>query len=82
MNAYEKELDDKDFCNILNEIYGKVEICGMEFYQGDALSELDPVAFDCMMANEPPIWVCGECESEFENESEAEECCREDNEDD
>lgn len=36
----------------LNEIYGVVTICGMEFDSGHALKELDPIAFRCGVADE------------------------------
>jgi len=78
MNAYEKEIDEKGFEDTLNEIYEPVDICGMTFDQGRILRELDPIAFRCAMADEPVVWVCGECDAEFEDQDEAEECCKDD----
>ena len=80
MNAYEKEVDEKEFEQMLNDIYGDVSICGMSFQQGSALKELDPTAFRCAMADEPVVWICEECGTEFDNEDIAEECCTPDEE--
>ena len=77
MNIYEKELDDDTFEEQLNEVYGNVDICGYSFPAGQALRELDPTAFDCGIADRPPIFCCGECNIEFEEPEEAETCCKE-----
>ena len=75
MNAKQIELTDKKYEDILNEAYGDVEICGMKFSSGYALRELDPTAFRCGMADEPEKWECGECNSIYETEEEAKDCC-------
>lgn len=41
----EVTMDDSQYVDTLNDIYGDVEICGQSFGQGDALLELDPTAF-------------------------------------
>lgn len=80
MNAEEIELTDEEFEDILNELYEPVNICGMQYEQGTALKELDPIAFRCgkvdyTASNER--WRCTECDSEFDNEDDANECCKE-----
>jgi len=82
MNAYEKEVDEKEFEEMLNENYDTVKVMGMEYGQGTALKELDPIAFRCAMADEPVVWVCSECSAEFpeadhggDAEEFANECC-------
>ena len=91
MNAYRKELDydEDEIIEMLDEIYGDVEICGMTYSSGQALLELDPIAFrqaklEIEDSNERdnPVWVCSVCDSEFENEDDAEECCKPDDEED
>ena len=77
MNAYEKDVDEKEFEEILNINYKPITICGIEFEQGTALRELDPTAFDCIMAEETVIWVCDWCGCEFDDLDEANECCEE-----
>ena len=42
ISAWEAE---RDFEELLGEIYGTVEICGYTFDAGRALKELDPIAF-------------------------------------
>lgn len=80
MNVYEKEKSENDYEQYLNDAFGTVEICGMTFDQGTALKELDPTAFRCGMSDEPIIYVCGECNREFQEDEQdkAEECCKED----
>lgn len=77
MNAKQIELTEKEYEQKLNEIYGTVDICGQTFDAGYALRLLDPTAFDCGMADEPEVWECGECDAEYDNETDAEECCQE-----
>lgn len=83
MNAYEKDLEltDDEYKEILNDTHPDVTICGMVYSQGDILAEIDPVAFRCGKndyegCNESKVWACGKCESEYDNEDEAEECCK------
>jgi len=77
MKAYEVEKNEDEFEEELNSIYGKVEICGMEFPQGAALRELDPTAFRCALSDEPIRYGCGVCGGVCNTEEEAEECCKE-----
>lgn len=77
MRAYEKEVDERDYEEELNAIYGTVEVCGMTMDAGTVLRECDPTAFRCGMADKPIIWVCDECDTEYEDEDEANECCKE-----
>jgi hypothetical protein len=78
MNAKLKELDDREYEEMLNLNYGDVTICGMSYASGTALREVDPTAFDVMMADEPEVWICDECGKEYEDEDEANECCKPD----
>lgn len=77
MKPIEIEKDEEEFEKMLNETYGEVEICGMMFEQGTALRELDPIAFRCALSDEPIQWQCSECDNIFDDEDEAEECCKE-----
>lgn len=40
---------ENDFVDMLNDIYGEVEICGYKYGAGYALREIDPVAFRCAL---------------------------------
>ncbi len=44
-------MDEKDFEQYLNELYGSVTICGMQFDSGTILKEVDPIAFEVMQAD-------------------------------
>jgi hypothetical protein len=76
----EQEISESDYVDVLDEIYGEVEICGMKYSSGRALLELDPVAFRCgKVEYEDGLdrkWHCSKCEIEFDDETDAEECCK------
>ena len=77
MNAYEIEIDEDDYERELSELYGTVNICGMEYDAGRALRELDPTAFRVGIADKPTEYACGECdENHGEDSDAAEECCQ------
>ena len=82
MNAKlkEKELDEKEYEKMLDEVYGEIEIGNLTFSAGRIIRKLDKTAFDCGMADYadslPDVWICGECESKFDDEKKAEECCK------
>jgi len=90
MKIYQKktELSNAEYREVLDEIYGDVEICGMMFSSGSALQELDETAFESgksehesALDSESLIWVCGACGEEHEGkrgEESAEECCKAD----
>jgi hypothetical protein len=76
----EPELDEDEVIEQLDEIYGEVDICGMKYSSGQALKELDPIAFHQSkldLENNMDIrWECGNCGEQFETEDEAEDCCK------
>lgn len=39
-------MDEKDYEDYLNEVYGDVDICGLFYPAGSALRDVDPAAFD------------------------------------
>jgi hypothetical protein len=80
MNAQEIELTDNEFELLLNERHSEVDICGIIYAAGYALRNIDPTAFDVALADEPTRWKCDECDQEYDEESEAEECCPADEE--
>lgn len=83
MNAItvEPELDEDEVIEQLDEIYGEVSICGMTYSSGQALKELDPIAFReaklDLENNLPNKYECGVCGEQFDDEDDAEECCKE-----
>jgi len=56
-----KGCDEEKFEEYLDEIYGNVSICGYEYPAGQALREVDPIAFRVCFADE-------ECDCEDEEE--------------
>ena len=51
-NGYDVEggevtLSESEYVDILNEIYGEVNVCGNNYGSGDILQDQDPIAFRC-----------------------------------
>ncbi len=81
MNARLKEIDEQEYQDRITEIYGTFKIGYLEFDAGRVMAELDPTAFRVAIADEPEVWECGVCDTEHETEEEAEDCCKEETED-
>ena len=62
----EYEMTEEEYEEVLDELFGEVDICGMTFSSGQALKELDPTAFRCGKVDEESEhddkWECSECE--------------------
>jgi hypothetical protein len=43
--------DERAYAEYLNDLYGDVEICGNEYPSGQALYDVDPIAFRVAMAD-------------------------------
>lgn len=48
VSSGEVSISDSDFEDILNELYGDVDVCGLSFGSGSILVDADPTAFRCM----------------------------------
>jgi hypothetical protein len=75
MNAYEKEYTEEDFAEYLDEIYEPIEFAGMTIHASD-MRTIDPIMFRCGIAEMPIVWCCEECDTEYEEEDDANECCQ------
>ena len=86
MNAtqIEREVTEEQYDDFLEGVYGdSIEVCGMNMSPLRILKECDPIAYDCGKADyessldeDSPVYACGECNTEFDDEDEAEECCK------
>ena len=47
IETFEYSCTDGEYDEMLDEIYGDVEICGMNYSSSQALKELDPIAYRC-----------------------------------
>jgi len=47
INAIEENLDECDFDELLDELYGEIEVCGYGYSSGYVLKEVDPTAYRC-----------------------------------
>lgn len=77
-------LDESQYDDMLDDVYGDVEIAGLKYSTSHALKKVDPTAYRCdfvdWASNEPSRWQCSECDEEYDSEEEAEECCKEEGE--
>lgn len=81
MNAMPREMTEDEFEEQLNDLYGKVIICGQEFSAGSAYRELDPTGFDTALDDQGVTgYDCGECGTAFYEEDDAQDCCEEEEE--
>jgi hypothetical protein len=75
-----RELDEDEVIEQLDQIYGEVDICGIKFSSGQALKEIDPIAFRQsqldLADSMGDLWECGVCGSQYDDEDDAEECCK------
>ena len=76
MKVTEVEIQEEEYEDLLNSIYGEVNVCEMVFDAGHALRKLDPTAFRCGLNDRPPRYKCGECGRTYEDEDPAEACCQ------
>jgi hypothetical protein len=82
----EATLDDREFAEQydgwLDEVYGDVQLGSLTYPAGLVLKEVDPVAYECgftdWLDSIPDPWECGECGARYEDEEDAEECCKDD----
>ena len=61
----ERELE-ADHWNMLNEVYGTINICGLDYDAADVIRSTDPVAFrhsfsDYLDSRDDVIEIAGEC---------------------
>ena len=47
IDSFEYSCSDDEYDEMLDDVYGDVEICGMNYSSSQALKELDPVAYNC-----------------------------------
>ena len=83
--AIEKEIElynEDSFLDMLNEVYGEVNICGMIMDAGTVLKECDPIAFRCAMNDSQEYktkYCCPICGEEHDDEDKANFCCQDRN---
>ena len=46
-----REMDEQDYKEYLNEVYGDIDICGLSYPAGQVLQDVDPTAFDVGFAD-------------------------------
>ena len=77
MNAQLVEMTEDEYEEYLDEIYPDgVNICGMTYSAGQTLRKVDSIAFRCSMSDMPNRWKCDSCDCTYDDEDEAENCCK------
>lgn len=79
MDAQLKEYTEDDHEAYLNELE-PVDVLGCPYDVGTLLKEVDPIRFSCSYSDyesENQIWTCSVCDEEYDNEEDAEDCCKE-----
>jgi hypothetical protein len=78
VDVEEVTMEEKEYEEYLNDCFGDVTICGMKYSSGWALRQLDEIAFNCGLSEQEIKYKCGKCEKVYDDEEEAEKCCKED----
>jgi len=69
----EHDITEDEYEEMLNDAYGDVDICGYKYSAGHALKEIDPIAFNVGMSDQPTRKEkCEDCDGEGEIEIEEE----------
>lgn len=63
-------LSDSQWIDVLDEIYGDVEVCGFSYSSGSILQDQDPVAFRCGRGDYESA-LQAELEDQLENEDDS-----------
>lgn len=78
---YKEKYTEAELLDIVNESHEEVFILGYYHPAGTALKELDPIAFDeIAQCFQEYNYICTYCDTEYDNEDEALECCKGDKE--
>ncbi len=78
MKAIIKEIEESEYQDMLQDIFGDIDVCGYKYDAAYALEQIDPIAYRVGFSDyssEHEKWICSECESEYDNEEDAEACC-------
>jgi hypothetical protein len=74
MSAILKDWTDEEIEDWLDSIYQPIEFAGMTIHASD-MKHIDPIMFRCCRADMEDVWICSECDEEYKDEDEANECC-------
>lgn len=62
IESFEYSCTDDEYDEMLDEVYGDVEVCGMTYSSSRALKELDPVAYNCGKSDYEANYDLDNCE--------------------
>ena len=73
IETFEYSCSDDEYDEMLDEIYGDVEICGMNYSSSQALKLLDPIAYRCGKGDYESNYDLDNCEEYSDLKDELEE---------
>ena len=62
IDHFEYTCTDEDYDNFLDDVYGDVQVCSMEYSTSQALKLLDPVAYRCGKSDFESNYDLDDCE--------------------
>ena len=62
IDSFEYSCSDDEYDEMLDDVYGDVEICGMNYSSSQALKELDPTAYNCGKGDYESNYDLNNCE--------------------
>ena len=62
IDSFEYSCSDDEYDEMLDDVYGDVEICGMNYSSSQALKELDPIAYRCGKGDYESNYDLNNCE--------------------
>ena len=75
-----EEYTEDDYENMLRELYGDVNVCGIRMDAAYVLKECDPIAYNCGFSDYQEYetkYTCPICGSDYYDYDEAKWCCQE-----
>ena len=62
IDRFEYTCTDEDYDNFLDDVYGDVQVCSMEYSTSQALKLLDPIAYRCGKSDFESNYDLDDCE--------------------
>lgn len=62
IDSFEYSCTDDEYDEMLDDVYGDVEICGMNYSSSRALKKLDPTAYNCGKGDYEANYDLDDCE--------------------
>ena len=79
VDVEEKEKYSYEDYNEVLDCEGTINVCGYEMFPSTILEQCDPIAYQCGYSDcQEYTYICGGCDTEYDEYDDAHECCKED----